>query len=193
MKEEKEEKINWKELVENLKKEFEEELSLFKEELKKIRSSRPSPALVEDLEVDLYGKKFRLKNIAQISILPPRQIKIDPWDPSYSESILKALSKRDFGSQPSVSGNSILIQLPPLSEEFRKELIRLVGELENKTKQRIRDKREDCWRKIQKGFLEKKISEDDKYRAKDQIQDLIEEYNKKIEDLVEEKKKDILS
>ncbi len=190
---EEKQKINYKELVKELKEEFEKEVSFLKEELKKIRTSRPSPALVEDLVVSLFGQKFLLKNLAQITVLPPRQLKIEVWDKSYIDPILQALSKRDFGTQPVVSQNSILINLPPLSEEFRKNLIRVVSELENKTKKRIRDRREECWRKIQRGFLEKKISEDEKYKAKDEIQDLVEEYNEKIEKAIEEKKNEILS
>lgn len=187
------EKLNWKELIEKLKEKFQNKTEALKEELKKIRTSRPSPALVEDLEVELFGQKFRLKNLAQITVLPPRQLKIEVWDKSYIDAILNALSKRDLGAAPQVSQNSILISLPPLSEEFRKNLIKIVGEIEQKIKREMREDREDCWRKIQRAFFEKKISEDEKYRAKNEIQKLVDEFNEKIEKIVEEKRQEILS
>jgi ribosome recycling factor len=184
--------MSYKEIIEKVKPKMEKAISFFESELGKIRTSRASPALVEDIEVECFGQKFPLKKLALISIPEPRKILIQPWDQSYIDPILKALEISDLGVSPILDGNLIRINLPPLSEEFRKNLLKIVSEKKEKAKKTIRNLRRESWDEIQDAFSRGKIREDDKFRAKDELQDLVDEYNEKIENLVEKKEKEIL-
>jgi ribosome recycling factor len=191
MKEEKE-KIDYRKIIEKVKPEMEKAVKAFEEEIKTIRSSRASPELVENLQVECFGQKFLLRQLGQISIPEPRQILISPWDPSYIEPIVKAIEKSALGVSPVVDQNSIRINLPPVTEEFKKNLLRILSQKKEAAKKRIREARTDAWDKIQDAFLEGKISEDQKYKGKDELQDLVEEFNEKIEEIAKRKEKEIL-
>jgi len=191
--EEKKEKINYKDLIQKVKPEFEEALEYLKGELAKIRTSRASPALIENLKVEIFGQTFPLKQLGTISIPQAREIIIHPWDSSYIEGIVKAIENADLGVSPVVSGNEIKISLPPMTEEFRENLLRIVSEKKERAKKMIREARERVWNQIQRGFREGKISEDEKYKGKEELQDLVEEYNEKIEEIVERKIEEIKS
>jgi len=189
--EEKKEKINYKEIIERIKPDFNEAFEYLKEELSKIRTSRASPALVENVLVEIFGQKFYLKELGTISIPKPRQILIQPWDASYLEGIIKALEKANLGASLILEGNSIRIDLPPMTQEFRENLLRLVSEKKERAKKMMRKAREWAWNVLQKGQREGRLSEDDKYRGKDELQDLLEEYNEKIEEIVKKKREEI--
>ncbi|MDP1538839.1 MAG: ribosome-recycling factor, partial [bacterium] len=120
------------------------------------------------------------------------QILIQPWDKSYIEGIVQALEKTGIGANPIVDKEVIRINLPPLSEEYRKDLIRMISEKEEQSRKTIRKWREEVWSEIQEKTKQGEIREDDKFRAKEELQKLIDEYNKKIEELGERKKEEIL-
>lgn len=184
--------MSYKEIIEKIKPQMERTINFLERELMKIRTSRASPSLVEDIEVECFGQKFPLKKLALISIPEPRKILIQPWDQSYIEFILKALESSNLGTSPILDKNLIRINLPPLSEEFRKNLLKIVSEKKGKAKRAIRNLRREAWDKIQAAFSEGKIREDDKFKAKDELQDLVDEFNEKIEELIEKKEKEIL-
>jgi ribosome recycling factor len=184
--------MNYKEIIEKIKPELEKAISFLEEDLRKIRTSRASPALVENVQVECFGQKFPLKKLALISIPQPRQILIQPWDSSYIEGIVKAIENSGLGISPVVEGNFIRLNLPPLTEEFRKTILKTISEKKEIAKKRIRYLRNDAWDEIQEKFKEGKIREDDKFRAKDELQKLVDEYNEKVEELVEAKEKEIL-
>jgi ribosome recycling factor len=186
------EKISYQELISKAKPVFEEAITTLTKELQGIRTSHASPSLFEDVEVQYFDQKYKLKQLAAIYISGPREITIQPWDGSYIDPILKALEKKSLGTIPVVKKNVIVISLPPISEEFKKELLKLVSEKKERAKEKIRKKREEIWKILQEGCREGKLSEDDKYRGKNQLQKLVDEYNQKIEDIVEKKKKEIL-
>jgi ribosome recycling factor len=191
MKEEKE-KIDYRKIIEKVKPEMEKALKVFEEELKTMRSSRASPELVENLEVECFGQKFLLRQLGQISIPEPRQILISPWDSSYLEPIIKAIEKSALGFSPIVDKNSIKINLPPVTEEFKRNLLKVLSQKKEMAKKRIREARIEAWDKIQEAFSEGKISEDQKYKGKDELQDLVDEFNEKIEEIAKRKEKEIL-
>jgi ribosome recycling factor len=186
------EKIDYRKIIEKIRPEMEKAVKAFEEEIKTIRSSRASPELVENLQVECFGQKFLLRQLGQISIPEARQILISPWDSSYIEPIAKAIEKSGLGITPTVNGNSIRITLPPVTEEFKKNLLRILSQKKEAAKKKIREARTDAWDKIQDAFLEGKISEDQKYKGKDELQDLVEEFNEKIEEIAERKEKEIL-
>lgn len=184
---------NSKEILDKIKPEFEKVIKFFEGELGKIRTSRANPSLVEDVVVDCFGQKFPLKQLAAISTPEPRQILIQPWDKSYIEGIVSALSRTGVGASPVVDKDTVRINLPDLTEEYRKDLMRLLSEKQEQARQVLRRWREEAWRQIQDGFKEGKVREDDKFRAKDDLQKMIDDYQKKIDDLGEKKKQEIAS
>lgn len=183
--------MSYKEFIDQVKPEFEKALKFLEGEISKIRTSRASPSLVEDIEVDCFGSKFTLKQLAAISCPQPNQIVVQPWDTSYIEPIEKAILQSGLGMSSAVDKNLIRLNLPLLTEEYRNSLAKIMNEKAEQSRQTIRHWREDAWNKIQQAQKEKKISEDDKFRGKEGLQKLIDEYNEKINNLVEKKKKDI--
>jgi len=184
--------INYKDLIQKIKPEFEKTIHFLEGELTKIRTGRASPSLVEDIVVECFGQKFPLKQLASISSPEPKQVIIQPWDKSYFEPIERAISKSSIGASPVVDKDIIRISLPPLSEEYRKNLIRSVSEKQEDAKKTIRRWREEVWRDIQDKAREGEIREDDKFRSKDELQEMIDEHQKKIEEMGERKKKEIM-
>lgn len=184
--------MDYQEIIDQIKPELDKVINFLEREVGKIRTSRASPSLVEDLEVECFGKIFPLKQLASISLTGPRQLTIQPWDKSYLEPIATALSQSGSGMSPIVDKDLIRIPLPQLSEEYRKDLLRILSGKMEETKKTIRRWREEGWGKIQEEFRQGKIREDDKFRGKDKLQELIDEYNEKIEEIGERKKKEIL-
>jgi len=184
--------VNYKDIVNRIRPELDKVISFLERELAKIRTGRASPSLVEDIVVECFGQKFPLKQLAAISTPEPKQILIQPWDRSYIEPITSALSRAGLGALPIVDKDLIRISLPPLSEEYRKNLIKIISEKKEEARKTIRRWRQAAWDEIQEGFREGKIREDDKFRAKDELQELVDEYNQKIEEIGERKKKEII-
>jgi len=182
----------YKEIIDKIRPELDKTISFLERELAKIRTGRATPSLVEDIVCECFGQKFPLKQLAAISIPEPKQILIQPWDKSYIEGIVRALEKTGIEANPIVDKEVIRINLPFLSEEYRKELLRLLSQKQEEARKTIRRWREEAWDKIQEGYREGKIREDDKYQGKDELQDLVNEYNEKIENLGEKKKKEII-
>lgn len=183
--------MNYQEIIDKIKPELEKVIHFLEGEVAKIRTSRASPSLVEDLPVECFGQKFPLKQLGAISSSGPRELVIQPWDKSYLEPIEKALSQSQISASPVVDKDLIRLNFPPLSEEFRQSLLRLLAEKQEEARRTLRRWREEAWKEIQTRFREGKIREDDKFRAKEKLQDLIDEYNEKIKKLGEKKKEEI--
>ncbi len=184
--------MTYQEIIDQIKPELDKVINFLEREVGKIRTSRANPSLVEDLEVECFGKIFPLKQLASISLAGPRQLQVQPWDKSYLEPIVAALSQSNLGMNPIADKDLIRISLPQLSEEYRKDLLKILSGKMEETKRTIRRWREESWGKIQEEFRQGKIREDDKFRGKDKLQELIDEYNEKIEEIGERKRKEIL-
>lgn len=182
----------YKEIIKEIKPELDKAIAFLERELAKIRVGRVSPALVENITIDYYGDKISLKQIASISVPESRTIIIQPWDKSVLLNIEKAILGSSLGVNPIVEKDLIRLSLPPLTSEHRKELARSLNEELEKIRSTIRHWREEAWWKIQEGYRQGKIREDDKFRAKDELQELIDEYNDKIEEIRERKMKEIM-
>lgn len=183
---------SYKNYIDKVKPEFEKAFKFLEQEMAKIRTSRASPALVEDIEVNCFGSKFSLKQLGAISTPQLNQIVIQPWDTSYLEPIEKAIAQSGLGMSSAVDKNIIRLNLPLLTEEYRQQLQKILNEKAEQAKQTIRHWREHAWNEIQDGFKQKQIPEDDKFRGKDELQKKVDEYNEKIKNLVERKKKEII-
>lgn len=183
--------MDHKEIIDKIKPELDKVVDFLDRELAKVRTSGASVSLIEDISVDCFGQKMALKQLAAISLPEPRQILIQPWDDSYIESIQKALERASLGVSPVVDKNLIRLSLPPLSEEYRQKLSKIISEKKENARQTIKHWREEAWKEIQDRFKAGEISEDNKYKGKDKLQELVDEYNKKVEEKVEKKEKEI--
>ena len=182
----------YKEFIDKTKPEFEKAFKFLEGELTKIRTSRSSPALVEYIQVNYLNDKFSLKQLAAISCPLPNQIIIQPWDNSYIESIEKAILQSGLGMSSAVDKNVIRLSLPLLTEEYRNNLIKILNVKAEETHQTMRRLRDEVWSKIQVAQKEKQITEDDKFKGKDGLQKLIDEYGKKVKELVDKKEKELI-
>jgi len=183
---------NYKDFINSAKPELEKSFKFLEGELAKIRTSRASPALVEDIEVSAFGSKFALKQLGAISTPQTNQIVIQPWDASYIEPIEKAIAQSGLGMSCAVDKNFIRLNLPLLTEEYRLSLGKILNEKAEQTKQVIRRQRDEVWNKIQAAEKAKEISEDDKFRGKDELQKVVDDYQEKIKTLVEKKKNELI-
>jgi ribosome recycling factor len=180
-----------KDFINFAKPEFEKAFKFFEMELAKIRTSRASPSLVEDIEVNCFGSKYPLKQLGSISAPQSNQLVIQPWDTSYLEPIQKAISQSGLGMSTAVDKDVIRLNLPLLTEEYRTALTKTLNEKAEQTKQTMRHLREDCWNKIQAAQKEKLISEDDKFRGKDELQKVVDGFQEKIKGLVTKKQAEV--
>jgi len=183
----------YKEIINSIKPDLDKTVDFLKSELNKLRVGRASPIMVEDIEIECYGQKMPLKQLANISTPQPRLITIQPWDRSILENIEKEIAKSSLGLAPIVDGNSIRINIPSLSEERRKELIKILNEKTEEARISVRHYREDAWKKIQELERTGEIREDDKFRGKDELQKVIDNYNSKIEEIEKKKEEEIMT
>ena len=183
------------EIIKKLETETEEAskkiIESFKKELSQIRTNRPTPLLVENILVDCYDNKMPIKQIAAISIIPPREIDIQPWDKNILSSIAKAIEASNLNISPAIDGNIIRINLPVLNAERRQELSAFVKKIAEETRIKLRSRRDESKKKINQNFTEGKISEDNKFRSQAKIQKIINQANENIENILEEKIKEI--
>ncbi len=181
----------YKESINKIKPDLDKVIEFLVGELNKVRGGKPSISLVEDIMVDCFGQKMSLKSLASITLQGSRQIIIQPWDKSYLEPIEKAIYKSGSGLSPITDKDSVRINFPSLTEEFRKDLLRIISDKKEEARKTIRKWRDEAWKQIQDKFKEGEIGEDDKFRAKDDLQELVDEYNKKIEEVAERKNQEI--
>ncbi len=183
----------YQEIIKEKKKDLDRAIEHLQSELGKVRAGRANVSLVEDLMVDYYGNKIPLKQIASINVPEPRQITIQPWDKGAMVYIESAICESDLGINPANDGNIIRLNIPSLTEERRKELVKILNSKSEEGRIALRNIREEILKKVTKMEKDAEISEDDLFRAKDQIQEIISEYNKKVEEIREKKEKDIMT
>lgn len=182
----------YKELIQRIRPDMDKAIGFLEKEMSKVHTGRATPALVEDIIVDCFGSKFPLKQLAAISSPEQKQIVIQPWDKSYVESIVSAISKSNIGLSPVVDREIIRINLPPLSDDYRKNLLRMLSEKKEEVRQTIRRLRDKAWDEVQEQAKQGEIREDDKFKAKDELQELVDEYHEKADKIEERKKKEIM-
>jgi ribosome recycling factor len=183
----------YKELIEKTKPELDKSLEHLKEELNQLRIGRASASLVENLMVDYYGSKSPLKQVASITTPEARLIVISPWNKDDLVNVEKALRESQLNLNPNNDGQVIRINIPPLTEERRKELVKVLNQKTEEAKISVRKHREDIWEEIQNLAKEGKMGEDDKFSGKDKLQEVVDEYNKKIEEVRVKKEQEILT
>jgi len=163
----------------------------FKNELRNIRTGRANPALVEHLMVDVYGAQMRLKEIASVTTPESRQLLITPFDPRNASSIGKAIEKANIGLMPIVDGNAVRMNIPPMTEELRKKMIKICHEEREKTKVSIRNIRREANEGIRKQEADGEIAKDVVKRLEKNVQELTDKFCQDVDRLLEKKDKEI--
>jgi len=182
-----------KTLIEGKKGDFEKALEHFKEDLNQIRTGRASTSLVDSLSVDYYGSKSPIKQVASITTPDPRTIMISPWDKDSLVNIEKAVKESQLNLNPINDGQVIRINIPSLTEDRRKELVRVLNQKTEDVRVMVRKNREAVWDEIQEMEKDGKIAEDDKFSGKEKLQKVVDEYNNRIEEIREKKEQEIMT
>ncbi len=182
-----------KEVLEEIKKKMQKSVANLKEEFSHIRTSRASVSLLEGIKVDCYGQKLPITQVATVNVIEGKILVIQPWDPNLTKEIEKAIQKSDLGVNPTSDGKTIKLVLPPLTEERRKELIKVAHKMAEEARIAIRNLRREALEKFKNAKKNKEISEDDYQRLEKEVQKLHDEYIKSIDKLLEEKEKEILT
>ncbi|MBE9524893.1 MAG: ribosome recycling factor [Chloroflexi bacterium] len=164
----------------------------FEEDLLVIRTGRAHPALVERLLVEYYGVLTPLRQLASISVPEPRSLLIRPFDPATLNDIAKAILSSDLGLTPNNDGKAIRLNLPPLNEERRSELVRVVGNRTEEARVAVRNVRRDIMRDLKEYEGEDIISEDDLTRAEKEIQNITDDFIDEIEKIGDRKETEIM-
>jgi ribosome recycling factor len=157
-----------------------------------VRTGRARPALVESLKVDYYGTPTPLNQMATINAPEPRMITIQPWDKTQLGTIEKAIQKSDLGLNPTNDGNIIRLAIPALTEERRKELVKVVHKKTEDGLVAVRNVRRDCLEDLRKLQHDKKISDDDERRAQDQLQKVTDKFVAEIKKHGQTKEQELL-
>jgi len=181
----------YRQSIDNLKKELDKALEFLKNDLIQTRGGRASPALVENLKVEAYGVRLNLKEVATIMVPDAKTLIIQVWDKNGVNAVVKAIEESRLGLNPNIEGQNIKLVLPSLVDERRKEMINLLHEKLEQARIKIRRGRDEVWHKVQNLEKEKKISEDDKFRAKDELQKVVDDYNGKVKMMGEGKEREL--
>lgn len=177
--------------MEHLDSELGKVVQFFKTELSHLQIGRANASLVEHLEVEVYGSKQPLKNVATISIPEAKQIAIQPWDKTMLSAIEKAIFEAKIGFTPVNDGTMIRLNIPQLTEERRKELVKLLWKMAEEAKISIRNVRQEHMKQIKQ--REKELGEDGVKHQEKQIQDKVDQANKDIEEAAKKKEQEIMT
>ncbi len=162
-------------------------------DLTKVRTGRASTALVDHLKVNYYGSEMPLSQVASIAVSDARSLTITPWEKNMVSAVEKAILASDLGLTPNTAGTSIRINLPPLTEERRKELSKHVHHEGENAKVAVRNIRRDAIHQVKELLKEKKIAEDEARRAEDDIQKLTDRAVQQVDEVVKEKEQELLA
>jgi ribosome recycling factor len=175
----------------NLEKELQKVIDRLQKDLKQLRAGRATPEFLDSVKVDAYGSESPVKNLANVSVTDAKTITIEPWDKNILEDILKGIESANLGVSVKEEGGVIYVKLPDLTEERRKEMVAQMKERAEEARVSIRNVRQEFMQQIEKN-VEEGLSEDDGFRMKDQVEDMVKKFNAKIEEIRESKKKNIM-
>ena len=164
----------------------------FQADLKKLRTGRAHPSLIEHLKVDFYGSDTPLNQVANIAVEDGRTLVVTPWDKSMVGPIEKAIHKSDLHLTPMTAGTVIRIPLPPLTEERRRDILKVVKQDAESARVSVRNVRRDVLQDVKEALKEKLISQDDERKAQEEIQKLTDRFVAEIEQHLAGKEKEIL-
>ncbi|KTD53114.1 ribosome recycling factor [Legionella santicrucis] len=180
------------EIKQDSEKRMKKTIEVLQIDMSKIRTGRANVGLLDHVQVDYYGTLTPLSQVANVSASDSRTILVTPWEKSMVSAIEKAILTSDLGLNPATTGNAIRVPMPPLTEERRKELIKVVRNEGEQGKVSIRNIRRDANSQLKDLVKEKSISEDDERRAVEAIQKLTDKYILEVDTLLAEKEKDLM-
>ncbi|MFH1227923.1 MAG: ribosome recycling factor [Planctomycetota bacterium] len=179
-------------IMQNSEQKMSKAIEAMNNEFKGIRSGRATPSLVDNVRVDYYGVPTPLKQLANISIPEARLMIIKPYDATVLQSVEKAILKSDIGITPANDGKMIRLAIPHLSEDRRKQLSKMAKDASEKTKISVRNVRREALHQVEEEEKKKALTEDDKFRLKEDLQKLTDKYEKQIDELLIKKTKEIM-
>lgn len=171
---------------------MEKAIAAMRKELASFRTGRANPALLDRVLVEYYGTQMPINQMANISVPEPRLLVIQPWDKSALGEIERAIQKSDLGLVPSNDGNVIRITIPPMTEERRTELVKLVKRTGEDAKVAIRNIRRDANEEMKKKEKNGEMSEDESRRAQEEIQKMTDQYIREVDDIITAKEKEVM-
>ena len=172
---------------------MDQSIAAFKNNLTKIRTGRANPALLDTVQVDYYGSMVPISQVANVSLLDARTISVQPWEKGMGAKIEKAIRESDLGLNPASMGDLIRVPMPPMSEERRKEMTKLVRSEGENAKIAVRNLRRDANESVKKLVKDKLASEDDQKRAETDIQKVTDRHVAEIDQMVAAKEQEILA
>jgi len=181
-----------KDVLKDLEKRMKTSLEHFRKDLGKLRTGRANISIFEDIKVEYYGVLTPVNQMAKIGVPDPSLITVQPYDTSLLEPIDKAVKAADLGLNPINDGKVLKIPIPPLDEERRREIVKKVKKMLEDEKTALRNMRRESKEFIEELEKEKEIAEDDKFKGLDELQKIIDDYTKKIEDAAAAKEKEIM-
>jgi len=183
-------------MLDELKKDARERMAKcvqnFQADLKKLRTGRAHPSLIEHLKVDYYGSEVPLQQLASIAVEDSRTLVISPWEKTVVQAIEKAIFKSDLGLTPMTAGTVIRIPMPPLTEERRREITKMLRHDAENARVAVRNVRRDVMNDIKELLKEKLVSQDDEHRAETEVQKLTDKHVADIEGLLAAKEKEVM-
>lgn len=171
--------------------EFQAAIEHFKTELNSIRGNRAHPSIVEDVKVEVYGSEMRLKELASITTPEPRVITIQPWDKNALKDIERSLQKADLNVGIQSDGIVVRVTFPPLTEESRQAILKVLGQKLEAGKVQVRHIREAARDAVLKAEKAKEMSEDDRYKAQEDLDELTKKYQEQLESLSQRKEEEV--
>jgi ribosome recycling factor len=180
------------EVIKDAKSRMDKSLEALRGELTRIRSGKATTALLDGIKVDYYGSMSPINQVGNLTVLDAHTLSFTPWDKSMVNVVDKAILEANIGLNPVSDGTNLKIPIPPLNEERRKELVKLVKKFGEDYKVAVRNIRRDANDHLKREEKEKKISEDQLKDAEDNIQKLTDEHTKKIDEILKHKEEEIL-
>ena len=180
-------------IINSHKSEFDKVIDRYAHELNSVRTGRANPALLSTVMVESYGSKMPIEHVASVSVSDAKTLTISPWDKGQLGAIDKAIAAANLGFNPTNDGNVIRITLPPMSEERRKEMVKMVGQMAEQGRIGIRNVRESVIKELKKAESDGKISKDDLTFGQKKLQEQIDKYNEEIKKLAEQKEKEVMT
>jgi ribosome recycling factor len=180
------------ELLQDATRRMDRSVEATREKFNTVRTGRASAALLDRIQIDYYGQKTPLKQLATINVPEPRMLTIQPFDPNSVKSIEKAIQESDLGLTPSNDGKLIRLPIPQLTEERRKELVRVVRDLAEEGRVAVRNVRRDAMHHLKEAVHGGEIGDDDERRAEERVQKLTDDHTHSIDDLLKHKEAEIL-
>ena len=181
------------EIMKEMKRKMDRALEVLGQDFARIRTGRASVALLEGIKVDAYGTAMPISQVASLAAPEPRLLTVQPWDTGLMSDLEKAILRSDLGLTPSNDGKIIRIPIPPLTTERRKELVKSTKKMTEESKVALRNLRRDANEQLKDLKKDKQISEDEAFKAQDDVQKVTDEYIKKLDVLAAEKEKEIMS